>query len=83
MFRVSHTPGALVDALNIFKQNKINLTWIESFPAKTARPEYVFFADFEGHSEDPKVKRALAGLAARAEELSVLGSFPIAELSST
>src|SRR5437870_6673108 len=32
MFRISHQPGTLVDTLNIFKQNKLNLTWIESFP---------------------------------------------------
>ena len=59
MFRVPHNPGSLVDALDVFKQNKINLTWIESFPAKTAKPEYLFFVDFEGHVDDPKVGRAL------------------------
>src|SRR5206468_6687117 len=43
MFRVTHAPGKLVEALDIFRQGKINLTWIESFPAKTSKPEYVFF----------------------------------------
>src|SRR5439155_19495769 len=28
MFRIAHQPGSLVGALDIFKQNKINLTWI-------------------------------------------------------
>src|SRR5262249_21572669 len=28
MFKTPHQPGALVDALNAFKQNKLNLTWI-------------------------------------------------------
>ncbi|HMF18301.1 MAG TPA: prephenate dehydratase [Gemmataceae bacterium] len=81
MFRVSHHPGSLVDALEIFKSNKLNLTWIESFPAKLAKPEYVFFVDFEGHVEDPKVKKTLASLEARCEELAVLGSFPMALVS--
>jgi chorismate mutase/prephenate dehydratase len=81
MFRVAHSPGALVAALDIFKQNKINLTWIESFPAKLAKPEYVFFVDFEGHVEDPKVKRTLGALQEHCEQLSVLGSFPMATLS--
>src|SRR5437667_6160566 len=40
MFRIPHSPGALVDALSVFKQNKLNLTWIESFPAKSAKAEY-------------------------------------------
>lgn len=83
MFRVGHSPGALVAALDIFKQNKLNLTWIESFPSKTPAPkqQYVFFVDFEGHVEDPKVKRSLATLEEHAEQLTVLGSFPIAMLS--
>jgi chorismate mutase/prephenate dehydratase len=81
MFRIPHSPGALVGALDIFKQNKINLTWIESFPAKLAKPEYVFFVDFEGHVEDPKVKRTLNALQEHAEQLSVLGSFPMATIS--
>jgi chorismate mutase/prephenate dehydratase len=82
MFRVPHNPGALVNALDIFKQNKLNLTWIESFPAPRAgKPEYVFFVDFEGHQEDPKVRRALSALAEHCEQLTVLGSFPIALLS--
>src|SRR5262249_3532386 len=62
MFKVPHHPGSLVEALDIFKQNKLNLCWIESFPAKTGTQEYIFFVDFEGHEEDPKVKRALTTL---------------------
>lgn len=81
MFRIPHSPGALVDALNVFKQNKLNLTWIESFPAKSAKAEYVFFADFEGHAEDLKVKKALATLQEDCEELTMLGSYPMATVS--
>lgn len=82
MFRIPHNPGSLVNVLDIFKQNKLNLTWIESFPAKQPKPEYIFFVDFEGHNDDPKVKRALNTLAEYCEQLSILGSFPMATLSS-
>lgn len=81
MFKISHEPGALVDALNIFKANKLNLTWIESFPAKGPGQEYVFFVDFEGHVEDQKAKRTLAALKEHCEQLSVLGSYPIAQVA--
>ena len=81
MFKVPHHPGSLVDALEVFKANKLNLTWIESFPAKNGRKEYMFFVDFEGHVEDPKVKRMLNALAEHCEQLTVLGSFPIAAIS--
>src|SRR5438105_473128 len=81
MFRIPHKPGSLVSALNVFRQAKLNLTWIESFPAKSAKPEYVFFVDFEGHVEDPKVKRALTALKEHCEQVSVLGSFPVTRVS--
>lgn len=80
IFKVAHSPGALADALNVFKQQKINLTWIESFPSRGEKPEYVFFADFEGHAEDAKQKKALGLLEDRCEKLTVLGSFPAARV---
>jgi chorismate mutase/prephenate dehydratase len=82
MFRIPHNPGALVDTLDIFRQNKINLTWIESFPGRSAKPEYVFFIDFEGHTEDPKVRRALNALQEHSQHLTVLGSYPAALVSN-
>ncbi len=81
MFKVSHRPGSLVDALSLFKQNRINLTWIESFPARTQKMEYIFFVDFEGHIDDPKVSKCLKSLQAQCEMLTVLGSFPTAPIS--
>ena len=78
MFRVTHAPGALVDALELFKSARINLTWIESFPAKTGKPEYAFFVDFEGHIEDTKVTKVVKALEdlKQCQEVVVLGSFP-------
>ncbi|MCS7046089.1 MAG: prephenate dehydratase [Gemmataceae bacterium] len=78
MFKVPHQPGSLVDALEVFKANKLNLTWIESFPAKTGKQEYMFFVDFDGHIDDPKVKKALQGLEKKCEQLVILGSYPMA-----
>ena len=36
LLQIPHKPGTLADALVAFKKNKINLTWIESFPAQRA-----------------------------------------------
>jgi chorismate mutase/prephenate dehydratase len=82
MFRVPHHPGSLVEALEIFQHSKINLTWIESFPARTPKPEYVFFVDFEGHMDDAKVAKVLKALQDQCEEVAVLGSFPMDMTSS-
>lgn len=75
MFEVAHRPGALADAMMIFKRNRLNLTWIESFPI--ARPEggYLFFVELEGHEQDARVKKAIASLHRKAVRLEVLGSY--------
>jgi chorismate mutase/prephenate dehydratase len=77
MFQISHTPGALADVLGVFKSNKLNLTWIESFPYREAKGEYIFFIDFDGHREDPKVKKTIAAMEEICDEVHVLGSFPV------
>jgi chorismate mutase/prephenate dehydratase len=82
MFQTGHHPGDLVDALGVFKQNKLNLSMIESFPARGQSSQYVFFVDFEGHVEDPKVKRALEALQKVCDRVVVLGSFPMSEVLS-
>ena len=47
--------------MNVFKRNKLNLTWIESFPIPgTARGFYLFFVEMEGHQSDARLRRAVA-----------------------
>lgn len=79
LLQISHRPGALSDALVTFKKNKVNLTWIESFPLRGPEAGYLFFLDFEGHSNDAKIKRALEELQKSAVRLEVLGSYPRSE----
>jgi len=81
VFQVSHTPGSLADVLNVFKSNKVNLTWIESFPYREAKGEYVFFVDFEGHGEDPKVKKTVKALEGICDTVTPLGSYPVSATS--
>jgi len=80
MFQVAHRPGGLADALNIFKRNRLNLTWIESFPLPGEKGAYLFFVEMEGHETDIRVRRALAALKNKTLRLDVLGSFPAAEI---
>ena len=35
--------------MNVFKRNKLNLTWIESFPVLGSDRAYMFFAEVETH----------------------------------
>lgn len=79
MFQVAHRPGGLADALNIFKRNRLNLTWIESFPLPGEKGAYLFFVEMEGHETDVRLRRTLAALKNKTLRLEVLGSFPAAE----
>ncbi len=79
LLQIPHKPGSLADALSAFKRNKINLTWIESFPLRGPESGYLFFLDFEGHSHDPRIKRTLAEIERIAVRLEVLGSYPRSE----
>jgi chorismate mutase/prephenate dehydratase len=79
MFQIPHKPGSLSDSIMVFKRNRVNLTWIESFPSREAEQEYLFFIDFEGHQSDGRIRRTLAQLERRCERLVVLGSYPMSE----
>lgn len=80
MFQVAHEPGALADAMNLFKRNRLNLTWIESFPIPDLPSEYLFFVELEGHESETRVKRAVEALQKKALRLEVLGSYEKTEI---
>lgn len=69
-------PGALLQILNEFAYENINLTKIQSRPTRKALGDYCFFIDMEGHVEDRPVKTALKFLRYRIKEVKVLGSYP-------
>lgn len=75
MFEIRHLPGSLADALAIFKRNRLNLTWIESFPMPRTESEYLFFVEMEGHVTDSRVKRAMDALRRKTVRLEILGSY--------
>jgi chorismate mutase/prephenate dehydratase len=76
LFQVEHRPGTLAEAMNIFKRNQVNLTWIESFPVPGSDRAYLFFVEMEGHQADARLRRAVRALGRRALRLEILGSFP-------
>jgi chorismate mutase/prephenate dehydratase len=75
-FSTPHERGALRKVLEIFDQQGINLTRIESRPAREKRWEYVFFVDLEGHRADANVARALERLTELCGMVHLAGSYP-------
>lgn len=70
-------PGALVDALTAFSDRDVNLTRIESRPRRFELGRYMFFADLDGAAHDDAVAEAIGALRLKAENVRVLGSYPV------
>ncbi len=79
VFTTAHQAGALHAALEPLATYDINMTFIQSRPARGRLWEYVFFVDFEGHRSQPRIQQALKELAGHCPLLQVLGSYPAAE----
>jgi chorismate mutase/prephenate dehydratase len=75
MLELAHQPGALADAMAVFKRNHLNMTWIESFPVAGSRGRYLFFVEFVGHATAARSRRAIASLEKKAQRVVVLGSY--------
>ena len=75
VFEIDHRPGALADAMAIFKRNRLNLTWIEWFPIVGEMGRYLFFIEFVAHQSELRARRTLAALEKKAVRLVVLGSY--------
>ncbi|MGI6609008.1 MAG: prephenate dehydratase [Limnochordia bacterium] len=69
-------PGHLYRALYEFACRDINLSKLESRPARRHLGEYIFLVDMEGHVDDTGVAQALEGLRHHCSFVRVLGSYP-------
>lgn len=69
-------PGALVEALLVFKAHGINLTKLESRPIPSNSWEEMFYVDFLGNLDAVEVKGALAELTKLVRFTKVLGCYP-------
>jgi prephenate dehydratase len=75
-FKTKHHPGALEECLHALSSNGINLTKIQSRPIPENPWEYVFYADFEGGTDAPHVKKGLRELEDVSRYLKIIGSYP-------
>ncbi len=76
LFFLKHEPGSLSKCLSVLADRNINLTRIESRPAKTKKWEYLFFVDVEGHEKDSAVSEAFKKMEEYCVFLKILGSYP-------
>ena len=72
--KTADKPGGLVEFLQTFQKNEVNLTKIESRPIKEKGFKTVFYLDFEGHIEDKNVQKILEENK-NSHEIKWLGSY--------
>ena len=76
VFRVRNIPAALYKAMGGFATNGVNMVKLESYMVGGSFAATQFYADIEGHPDDPAVKRALEELDYFTSHIKVMGVYP-------
>ncbi|QFS81586.1 P-protein [Roseivivax sp. THAF40] len=76
VFQTRNIPAALYKAMGGFATNGVNMTKLESYMVGGSFEASQFYADIEGHPDDPAVARALDELSFFCEKLTILGTYP-------
>jgi len=78
VFQVRNLPAALYKALGGFATNGVNMTKLESYMIEGNFFATMFYADVEGHPDDPPLARALEELEffSQKNSLKILGVYP-------
>jgi prephenate dehydratase len=76
IFRVRNIPAALYKALGGFATNGVNMSKLESYMVEGQFTATQFYAEVDGHPDDPALARALDELDYFSRELKVVGTYP-------
>lgn len=76
VFEVRNIPAALYKALGGFATNGVNMTKLESYMVGGSFNATRFYADIEGHPDDPHVRLALEELDYFTSHVDILGVYP-------
>ena len=75
VFRVRNIPAALYKAMGGFATNGVNMTKLESYMVDGQFTATQFYADIEGHPDEPRVRRALDELDYFTTHLQIVGVY--------
>ncbi|HBS50921.1 MAG TPA: prephenate dehydratase [Rhodobacteraceae bacterium] len=76
VFQVRNIPAALYKAMGGFATNGVNMTKLESYMVDGSFTATQFYADIEGHPDDPNVRLALEELQYFTANIEFLGVYP-------
>jgi len=83
VFRVRNVPAALYKTMGGFATNGVNMTKLESYQIGGSFSATQFYAEVEGHPDDPAVQRALEELGFFSTQVRHLGVFKAHPYRST
>lgn len=84
VFSADDKPGSLVKILEVFGKEDVNLSYLESRPAKKDLGQfgpYIFFADCDVHCEDEKFKKVLCEIKPFIGFYRFIGSYPAGSIT--
>ena len=76
VFQVRNIPAALYKAMGGFATNGVNMTKLESYMVGGSFSATQFYADIEGHPDDPNVRLAMEELDYFTSDIKILGVYP-------
>ncbi len=76
VFRVRNVPAALYKAMGGFATNSVNMSKLESYMVEGQFTATQFYAEVDGHPDDPGLRLALEELAFFSKELRIIGVYP-------
>ncbi len=76
VFRVRNVPAALYKAMGGFATNGVNMSKLESYMVEGQFTATQFYAEVDGHPDDPGLKHAFEELAFFSKELRIIGVYP-------
>ena len=79
VFQVRNIPAALYKAMGGFATNGINMVKLESYMVDGSFTATQFYADIEGHPDDPHVQLAMDELDYFTTNIKILGVFPASQ----
>ncbi len=75
IFQVNHYPGALLSALEVFREEEINITKLETYTISQQTVLPTFYVDLGAGISSPQMRRALDKLKHKTSYMKLLGSY--------
>lgn len=75
VFSSENKPGALINVLQVFMENHVNILYIASHPCKNNFGEYIVEVNFDGHIQDENIINTLRQVKELTAYMRFLGSY--------